>query len=85
MPKEYIDGVFTLKTQAPEMTTLVYDARHGFGWADPRGWKVYFGTQLNNIESKIQVYRAVVQELKGEGITPKLINVAYVHSPFYRR
>jgi hypothetical protein len=85
MPKEYIDGVFSLITQAPEGTTLVYNERHGFGWSDPHGWNVFFGTQLDGIDSKIHVYKAVVEELEGEGITPKLINVANVHSPFYRK
>ena len=84
MPQEYIDGVFILKTQAPEGTTLMYDSQHGFGWADPRGWQVYFGTQLEDIDSKLHVYRAVVQELEGDGITPRLINVAFLHSPYYR-
>jgi cell division protein FtsQ len=84
MPQVYIDAVFFLKTQAPEGTTLLFDGHHGFGWVDPRGWQVFFGTKMDDIESKLLVYRAVVEKLEGEGITPSLINVAFVHAPYYR-
>lgn len=84
MNQDYINAIFLLKTQAPEGTTLVYDSHHGFGWVDSRGWQVFFGTNLEDIDPKIYVYRAVVQKLEGEGITPELISVAFLHAPYYR-
>lgn len=84
LPQEDIDAIFVLKTQAPEGTALMYDGNHGYGWTDPRGWQVFFGTKMQDIDSKLLVYQAVVKKLEGEGITPNLINVAYLHAPYYR-
>jgi hypothetical protein len=84
LSQSHINAVFVLKTQAPEGTILVYDVNHGFGWTDPRGWQVFFGTKIEDIDSKLQVYQAVVAKLEAEDITPSLINVAYLHAPYYR-
>ncbi len=84
MPQVYINAIFILKKQAPEGTTLIYDASHGFGWTDPGGWQVFFGTEINDIDSKLNVYYAVVDKLEGEGITPSIVSVAFLHAPYYR-
>ncbi len=68
----------------PAGTTLTYSARNGMGWADPRGWSVYVGADLSQIEEKMNVYQAVVNKLTLDGITPVMISVANVHAPFYR-
>ena len=31
-------------SHVPPGMPILYDARLGFGWNDPRGWSVYFGT-----------------------------------------
>lgn len=84
VPEEYINAVFELNSRTPKKSRLIFDKSRGFGWADPRGWKVFFGTEIRDIESKLQVYYAVVEKLEGEGITPDLISVAYLHAPYYR-
>jgi len=83
MSQEMIDSIFILKTRAPAGTDLSYDGQHGFGWIDNRGWLVYFGTNVDDIESKINVYQAIVDKLSSEGIIPTFISVEYLHSPYY--
>ena len=84
MSEKYINAIFKLKPQAPENSSLLYDGTRGFGWADPRGWNVFFGSEIDDIDSKLHVYYAIVENLEGEGITPGLISVAYLHAPYYR-
>jgi hypothetical protein len=83
MAQEMIDAIFVLKTQAPVEAGLSYDGQHGFGWIDNRGWQVFFGTNVDDIESKINVYHAIVNKLSSEGITPAFISIEYLHSPYY--
>ena len=83
MSQEMIDAIFVLKTQAPVDTGLSYDGQHGFGWIDNRGWQVFFGTNVDDIELKFNVYHAIVDKLSSEGITPAFISVEYLHSPYY--
>ena len=62
----------------------MYTAGHGLGWKDPRGWEVYFGMNLKDMEMKLRVYKTLVKRLGKEKIQPQLISVEYVHAPYYR-
>ena len=73
-----------LAAQVPPGVTILYDESFGFGWNDPRGWKVYFGTSGNDVELKMRVYESLVASLTQPGIRPALINVTYPTAPYYR-
>jgi cell division protein FtsQ len=83
MPVEMVSAILSMKAQAPENTPLIYDAKHGLGWKDAQGWEVYFG-DVQNMEMKLRVYKALVKQLQQDGITPALISVEYVNAPYYR-
>jgi hypothetical protein len=81
------DMIRTLKGLAghvPPGVSILYDGSFGFGWNDPRGWKVYFGTSGRDIELKMHVYESMVTSLTERGIQPSLINVTYPTAPYYR-
>jgi len=81
------DMVKTLRGLAghvPPGVSILYDADFGFGWRDPRGWDVYFGTSGSDVELKMHVYESMVASLTQRGIQPKLINVTYPTAPYYR-
>lgn len=81
------DMVKTLKGLAghvPPGVQILYDAEFGFGWNDPRGWQVYFGTSASDVELKMRVYESLVASLTQRGIQPALINVTYPTAPYYR-
>jgi hypothetical protein len=81
------DMVHALKglgNHVPPGTTILYDPTLGFGWNDPRGWSVYFGTSSNDIELKMRVYETLVSSLTQRGIHPIMINVTYPTAPYYR-
>jgi hypothetical protein len=63
---------------------ILYDPTLGFGWNDPRGWSVYFGTSSLDIELKMRVYETLVNSLTQRGIRPVMINVTYPTAPYYR-
>jgi|KBSSwiStaDraftv2_1062776.scaffolds.fasta_scaffold33884_2 hypothetical protein len=81
------DMVLALKGLAghvPPGVPILYEARMGFGWNDPRGWRVYFGATSNDVELKMRVYESLVDSLTQRGIRPALINVTFPTAPYYR-
>ncbi len=66
-----VTGLLQIVEQAPEGAQIIYEPEHGFGWLDRRGWKVYLGQidsgDPNQIETKLQVYRAIMDEVKSAG------------------
>lgn len=84
LTSQMVQAILTLAPSAPEGAPLVYDPEHGLGWADPRGWQVYFGLAPTDMSQRLAVYQAIVKELKAQGIKPTLISVEYLHAPYYR-
>jgi cell division septal protein FtsQ len=82
LPTQMVAGILTLAHQAPKGTPIVYDSQHGLGWKDANGWNVYFGDG-KDMAMKLDVYKAIVQQLHSEDVTPAFISVEYVHAPYY--
>jgi hypothetical protein len=83
MTPDLVKAVLVLSKQAPKNTALVYDAQHGLGWQDARGWEVYFG-DAQEITMKLHVYKAIINQLLADDTPPALVSVEYVHAPYYR-
>ncbi len=81
---EMVQSLKGLAGHVPPGESILYDAGLGFGWNDPRGWRVYFGTSANDVELKMRVYESMVASLTQRGIRPALINVTYPTAPYYR-
>jgi cell division protein FtsQ len=73
-----------LSEQLGTGAVIVYSAGQGLGWSDPRGWKVYIGSSLNNIDAKVKVYRTLVDKVLAQGAQPTLFNVEFLDAPYYR-
>ena len=73
-----------LSWHVPPGATILYDKDYGFGWNDPRGWRVHFGTNASDVELKMRVYESMVDSLSQRGIRPAMINVMYPTAPYYR-
>ncbi len=81
---DMVQALKGLVGHVPPGTPILYDAVFGFGWSDPRGWRVYFGTSASDAELKMRVYESMVSSLTQRGIRPALINVTYPTAPYYR-
>ncbi len=81
---ELVQTLRGLASHVPPGASILYDAGFGFGWNDPRGWKVYFGMNARDVELKMRVYDSMVASLTQRGIQPALINVTYPTAPYYR-
>jgi cell division septal protein FtsQ len=81
---QMVQAIRELAGHVPPGMVILYDAGFGFGWDDPRGWRVYFGTKASDVELKMRVYDAMVNSLTQRGIRPVLINVTYPTAPYYR-
>jgi hypothetical protein len=79
-----LKAALDLSVQMPQGATLVFDSISGMGWQDPRGWKVFFGTSLENIQFKQLEYQAIVDRLGQMGISPTTISVEHIDAPYYR-
>jgi hypothetical protein len=88
LASDTVTGLLQIVEQAPEGAQVIYEPEHGFGWLDRRGWKVYLGQiasgDPNQIETKLQVYRAIMDEVKSAGQKPAMISVEFVHVPYYQ-
>ena len=81
---EMVQSLKGLVSRVPAGVPIIYEAGMGFGWNDPRGWRVYFGTKASDVELKVRVYESLVNSLTQRGIRPALINVTYPTAPYYR-
>jgi len=81
---EMVEALKRLVSHVPQNTPILYERDFGFGWNDPRGWRVYFGTGASDVEIKMRVYEAMVSSLTQRGIRPAVINVMYPTAPYYR-
>ncbi|TLN28347.1 FtsQ-type POTRA domain-containing protein, partial [bacterium] len=84
MDLNLLAAALKLSTQVPEGASLAYTTNDGLGWADARGWRVYIGNDLNNLETKLSEYEAIVAQLTERGITPVMISVEHLSAPFFR-
>ena len=85
MTPKMVAAIVTTNEYTPENTILNFDPQHGLGWHDTkRGWDIYFGMDVSNIEEKLTVYKAIKAQLKEDGISPVLISVEHLHAPYYR-
>jgi hypothetical protein len=81
---DVVKAIQTLAPDVPSGAPLVYDPKYGLGWADSRGWKVFFGSDAKNMPLKLQVYKSLVDSLAQQGIQPTFISVQYPNAPYYR-
>jgi len=81
---EMVQALKGLYGHVPPGTPIIYEKGYGFGWNDPRGWRVYFGTSASDVALKMRVYESMVDSLTQRGIRPALINVMYPTAPYYR-
>lgn len=76
--------LLSMSQYMPEGRTMIYDPAQGLGWSDERGWQVFFGSNLENMDQKLIVYQAIVDRLEAEGVQPVLISLEYLHAPYFR-
>lgn len=81
---DMVKSIQELARHVPPGVSILYDESFGFGWNEPRGWKVYFGTSASDMELKMRVYESMVASLSQRGIQPALVNVTYPTAPYYR-
>ncbi len=81
---DMVQALKGLASHVPPGMAILYSPEMGFGWTDPRGWRVYFGTSSRDVELKMRVYESMVSSLTQRGIRPAMINVAYPTAPYYR-
>ena len=73
-----------LSAMLKKSTPLAYSNTNGLGWHDSGGWDVFIGLDLNNMDTKLLMYKAVVAQIKKDGVTPVMISVENPDTPYYR-
>jgi hypothetical protein len=81
---DFVKAILEVRDIAPGGHDLVYSVDHGLGWKEKKGWTVYLGLNLNDIDMKLQVYKAIEKYLKKAKLKPALVSVESVHAPYYR-
>jgi cell division protein FtsQ len=81
---EFVQAVLTVREVAPDDRPLLYSVEHGLGWKEKKGWDVFLGLDLKDIELKLRMYDAIKKHLKNAGLKPSLVSVEMIHAPYYR-
>lgn len=81
---DMVQAILTLHEQTPKGKAIIYHSQYGLGWNDPRGWKVYFGQQPQDMQVRLAIYQAIVEMLEKRKLKPVLVSVEYIHAPYYR-
>jgi cell division protein FtsQ len=82
---EMVEAILFLADNAPENATMIYDGRHGLGWADlDKNWTVYYGKKLDNLPLRLAIYQTIFADITGKNLAPLFISVEYIHAPYYR-
>lgn len=81
---EFVSAILAVREIAPEGRQLLYSVEHGLGWKEKKGWEVYLGQNLSDVDMKLRVYKAIEKHLKKAGLKPALVSVEMVHAPYYR-
>jgi hypothetical protein len=68
----------------PDKAVLIYSETDGLGWRDSRGWDVYFGKTMDNLDTKISMVQAIVDQLNQKKIKPVYINLVGLNAPYYK-
>jgi len=82
IPDEVLEGALMLRDLRPNIDRLSYQMGNGLSYQDGRGWQVYFGSG-QDMEQKLVVYEAIVEELISKSITPAYISVRNGLKPYY--
>jgi cell division septal protein FtsQ len=82
--QEMVSAIMDLNDYIPDNSILIYDPVYGLGWQDEGGWLVYIGFEADGIDVRLEVYQEILKDLEATNIHPVLINVAYIHTPYYR-
>jgi hypothetical protein len=83
MAPEVIRNALELSEALGDVEVLQYDPQYGFGFDDPRGWKVVFGVD-GDMAMKVRVYRVLADTIAEKGISVALVNLENQAAPYYR-
>jgi len=84
LPPEAVLGALLLKQLRQNIEKLYYDPVRGLSYQDGRGWRGYFGVGAD-MEKKLAVYEALVEQLMQRGEYPAKISVEDLDAPYYRK
>jgi len=82
---QLVGTVLAMGPYLPEGKSLMFNRERGFGWEDPRGWNVFFGKDLDQVDQKLVTYKTLSEQLVNSGIQPSLISMEFLYAPYYRR
>lgn len=82
MSGDVLRAAAVLNAQMPdEAASLLFDAQHGLGFDDPRGWRAFFGVD-GDMVVKVRAYQAIVASLEQVHQTVAVISVEDAAAPY---
>lgn len=84
MDLNILTSAIVLSRHLPEKAVLIYSEKDGLGWFDSRGWDVFFGKTMDDLDTKISMVQAMVDQLNQKKIKPVYINLVVLNAPYYR-
>ncbi|HEY9077995.1 MAG TPA: FtsQ-type POTRA domain-containing protein [Anaerolineaceae bacterium] len=79
-----VNLIMQLHKKLGKGANLVYNRQSGLGWIDENGTSVIIGNSMSDFDAKVALYKAISEQLKNQKVKPSLINVEFLHAPYYR-
>jgi cell division septal protein FtsQ len=80
---QVIAGTQKLCSLLPELDTVQYASPTGISFQSEQGWPIYLG-QGEDIEQKVAIMRALLQEITAKGVHPQFIDLRFKERPYYK-
>lgn len=84
LPPDLMHALRVIAPHVPAGTPILYDPLYGLGWNDPRGWRTYFGSSIDDLALKLRLHETLINALLQRGLRPSLVSVAYPNALIYR-
>ncbi len=82
--RQVVNSAIQLQALLPDARSLRYHPDLGLGYADARGWSVWFGVG-DDMDQKVRVYEALINDLQDRGIRPGAVYLINPNRPWYTR
>ncbi|HYO87775.1 MAG TPA: FtsQ-type POTRA domain-containing protein [Candidatus Limnocylindrales bacterium] len=82
--RQVVNSAIQLQALLPDARSLRYHPDEGLGYADARGWDVWFGVG-DDMDQRVRVYEALINDLQDRGIRPGAVYLINPDRPWYTR
>ncbi len=83
VPAEAVQMAVQLRALRPDVTTFMYQPDRGVGLKTPQGWPAWFGTQADDLATRVTTLTVLTRQLEAERVKVEYIDLRF-RQPYYK-